>query len=78
MPFCEEYDQPVSLGCQMVLSVLPGTKHLTLGEDSAGVNKEVALTAIASSVTNITSTGHEDALDTDTELSSTTGFPDTR
>ena len=47
-PSCEEHDQPVSLGCQLVLSVLAGTKHL---------DEEAALTAIASSVANITSTG---------------------
>ena len=62
-PSCVERDQPVSLGCQLVLSVLALTKHLTLsGGNSAGVFKEAALTAIASSVANITSTGHEDVM----------------
>ena len=46
-PSCEERDQLVSLGCQLVLSVLAGKKHLT---------------AIASSVANITSTCHEDVM----------------
>ena len=63
----------------MVLSVLPGTTHLTLSEDSAGVFTEIALTAIASLVTNITSTGHEDALDTDTaSCLQLLGFPSIR
>ena len=57
MPSCKEHDQPVSLmpdGIVCLVWRLRGSFH------------KVALTAIASSVTNITSTGHEDAPHTDT------------